>query len=155
MKCVIAARSTENSADSCANDDVILNADYRHIFSMLEICNKRNKLFFKKLKVFYPMHMLVFCPHSLITAHPIDIHLGAFPPPPPPLIATSPLIYFETFFQPPRLLPPPLLFRTGEYIYIQYNICIYNSYKIRANSSLLSKKVKLKYVKERNEIQNN
>ena len=114
MKCVIAARSTENSADSCANDDVILNADYRHIFSMLEICNKRNKLFFKKLKVFYPMHMLVFFPHALITAHPIDIHLGAFPHP-PPLIATPPLIYFETFFQPPRLLPPPLLFRTGEY----------------------------------------
>ena len=123
MKCVIAARSTENAADSCANDDVILNADYRHIFSMLEICNKHNKLFLKKIKVFYPVHMLVFCPHPLITAHPIDIHLGAFPP--PRLLQPPPLIYFETF-QPPRLLPPPLLFRTGEYIYIYiYAICMY------------------------------
>ena len=116
MKCVIAARSTENSADSCANDDVILNADYRHIFSMLEICNKRNKLFFKKLKVFYPVHMLVFCPHPLITAHPIDIHLGAFPPP-PRLLQPPRLFTLRLFSNPPRLLPPPLLFRTGEYIW--------------------------------------
>ena len=47
MKCVIAARSTENAADSHANDDDIMNDDDRHIFSMLEICNKRNKFFSK------------------------------------------------------------------------------------------------------------
>ena len=48
------------------------------------------------------------------------------------------------------------LFKVGLHIHtIYYNTCIYNSYKIRANSSLLSKKVKLKCVKERNEIQNN
>ena len=62
MKCVIAARSTENAADSCANDDDIMNDDDRHIFSELEICNKRNK-FFQKVEVFYPMHMLVFSLH--------------------------------------------------------------------------------------------
>ena len=107
MKCVIAARSTENSADSCANDDVILNADYRHIFSMLEICNKRNKLFFKKLKVFYPMHMLVFFPHALITAHPIDIHLGAFPHPPPRLLQPPRLFTLRLFSNPPAYCHPP------------------------------------------------
>ena len=58
MKCVIAAKSTENAADSCANDDDIINDDDRHIFSVLEICNKRNK-FFQKVEVFYPMQMLV------------------------------------------------------------------------------------------------
>ena len=58
MKCVIAARSTENAADRCANDDDIMNDDDRHIFSVLEICNKRNK-FFQKVEVFCPMHMLV------------------------------------------------------------------------------------------------
>ena len=105
MKCVIAARSTENSADSCANDDVILNADYRHIFSMLDICNKRNKLFFKKLKVFYPVHMLVFCPHPLITAHPIDIHLGAFPP--PRLLQPPRLFTLRLFSNPPAYCHPP------------------------------------------------
>ena len=47
VKCVIAARSTENVADSCANDDDIMNDDGRHIFSKLEICNKPNKLFSK------------------------------------------------------------------------------------------------------------
>ena len=52
MKGVIAARSTENKADSCAYDDDIMNNDDRHIFSMLEICNKHNKFFFKKLKFF-------------------------------------------------------------------------------------------------------
>ena len=51
MKCVIAARSTENVADSCANDDDIMNDDDRHISSMLEICNKRNN-FFQKVRIF-------------------------------------------------------------------------------------------------------
>ena len=41
------ARSTENVADSCANDDDIMNDDGRHIFSKLEMCNKRNKFFSK------------------------------------------------------------------------------------------------------------
>ena len=62
MKCVIAARSTENAADSCANDDDIMNDDERHIFSVLEICNKRNK-FFQTVEVFHPMHMLVSSLH--------------------------------------------------------------------------------------------
>ena len=88
VKCVIAARSTENAARSCANDDDIMNNDDRYIFSVLEICNKRNKFCFKKLKLFYPIHMLVFSPHPFITAHPIDIQLGAFST--PPLIATPP-----------------------------------------------------------------
>ena len=35
VKCVIAARSTENAADSCANDDDIVKDNDRHIFSML------------------------------------------------------------------------------------------------------------------------
>ena len=62
MKYVIAARSTENAADSCANDDDIMNDDGRHIFSMLDICNKRNK-FCQKVEVFYPMYMLVSSLH--------------------------------------------------------------------------------------------
>ena len=44
-----------------------------------------------KVKVFYPMYMLVFFPHPFRTAHPIDIHLGAF-------------------LTPSRLLQPPRLF---------------------------------------------
>ena len=51
VKCVIAARSTENADDSCANDDDITNDDDRHISSMLEICNKRNN-FFQKVRIF-------------------------------------------------------------------------------------------------------
>ena len=62
MKCVIAARRTENAADSYANDDDIMNHDDRHMFSMLDISNKRNK-FFQKVEVFYPMHMLVSSLH--------------------------------------------------------------------------------------------
>ena len=62
MKCVIAARSTENAVDSCANDDDIMDADDRHIFSVLEIYNKRNK-FFQKVEVLYPMLMLVSSLH--------------------------------------------------------------------------------------------
>ena len=50
MKCVVAARSTEIAAGSYANDDDIMNDDDKHIFSILEICNKRDKFFFKKLK---------------------------------------------------------------------------------------------------------
>ena len=45
MTCVLAARGTENAADSCANDDDIMNDGTRFIFSMLEICNKHNNVF--------------------------------------------------------------------------------------------------------------
>ena len=83
MKCVIAARSTENIADSCAKDGYIMIDDERNIFRILEICNKRNK-FFQKVTVIYLMHMLDFSPYPFITAHRIDIHIAAF--------ATSPLI---------------------------------------------------------------
>ena len=40
---------SSESAHSYANDDDTMNNDDRH-FSMLEIYNKRNKLFFKKLQ---------------------------------------------------------------------------------------------------------
>ena len=40
---------SSESAHSYANNDDTMNNDDRH-FSMLEICNKRNKFFFKKLK---------------------------------------------------------------------------------------------------------
>ena len=59
------ARSTENVADSCANDDDIVNDDGRHIFSKLEICNKRNTFFFKKLKIF----IQCICWSSLLHIH--------------------------------------------------------------------------------------
>ena len=36
MKGVIATRSTENAADSCTDDEDIMNEDDRHSFSMLE-----------------------------------------------------------------------------------------------------------------------
>ena len=52
MKYVVAIKGTENAASSCANNYDIMNEDSRHIFSMLEICNKCNNFFFKKLKFF-------------------------------------------------------------------------------------------------------
>ena len=63
---------------------------------------------FKKVKVLYPMHMLIFSPHPFITAHPIDIHLGAFSTP-PPLIATPPprLFALRDFSNPPLIATPP------------------------------------------------
>ena len=56
--------------------------------------------------------MLVFIPHPLITAHPIDTHFGAYST--PPLIATPRLVTLRLFSNPPAYCHPPLLFRTGK-----------------------------------------
>ena len=45
MKRVVAARSTEIAAHNCVHDYDIMKDDDRHIFSILEICNKPNKFF--------------------------------------------------------------------------------------------------------------
>ena len=101
---VIAARSTENAADSCANDDDVMNDDDRHTFSMLEICNKRNKFFFKKLKFLSSAYVSLLST-SIFNSPPIDIHIGAFQP--PPLMATTRAYLLSDFFPTPRLLSPP------------------------------------------------
>ena len=77
--------------------------------------------------------MVVFSPHPLITAHPIDIHVGTFSTPPrllqpPPLIANplpaycnpsprllhTPRLFTLRLFSNPSLIATPVLFRTGE-----------------------------------------
>ena len=104
VKGIFAARSTETAADSYANAEEIINDDERHIFSMLGICNKLNKLFFKKAEFFYPMNMLAFSPPPSIAAHLKDIHLGALSTP----TCCNPHAYLlSDLFPTPRLLSPP------------------------------------------------
>ena len=64
--------------------------------------------------------MLVFCPHPLITAHPIDIHLGAFPPH-PRLLQPPRLFTLRLFSNPPAYCHPPSIpdWRVGKFLFLQ------------------------------------